>query len=1804
MTKKLLFSLASATIFLFTLKPQIIMATNHTDNIIQNTTQYLSDNATDIPGDAATYAGNTGNCPRTASDDTCTPIGTFPFHEDFDSSTDEDYAIPECWQTINTYTDLEMDIPFVIDDSYDGSNALIFFTYPGYYNIGIMPAIADETPVRTLTVTFQFKFRQLDETVEPYLLVGIMDDPTNAGTFTTVDTVRNNVAEEWTSISVSFANYAGNGQYIAFKNETGWFYIDDLNIDLTPACPVPTNVVISDITTTDAIASWNPGGTETAWEIAIVPYGSDPQTAALPTEINPYPVTELTGDAVWQIYVRADCGDDYSSWTSPVTFRTACPANMTIPYTENFDTYDESDDFPVCWSRITDETSGVRLAPADEHHASGEHALKFYGHDSYAIMPPVNTVDNPVNSLTVSLKLLKTSELAGIFEIGIMSDPDDTLTFTSVARVTASDITETETWQEFDLALDNYTGTGRHIVLHARTTGDDNMLYVDDIMIYVTPACYSPVNVTVSNITTDGADIDWTPRNNENMWDIAVVQAGINPETAISEIADSHPYRIEHLTENTTYDVYVKAYCGDEYVSLWSTAATFTTLCTPQSVSLPWKENFDSCQTGENAALPDCWRKYTNYSEALPCPVETGGTKCINFYSSPLHYTCLVSPPLNLSEYEAGSLHLTCKTLKTGPCDGRLNIGYMTDPGDMSTFVLLKSIYCSDYAVENTFYLQDVAIYESLPTPVYLAFVDPAGENYAHTCLDEIVLDMAPDCSEPSNLHVTDIHGTSAVVAWTESCYGAVSYKLEYKKTEDIDGWITIDDLAGTQILLSGLTPMTDYEVRFSANCDNGDNSDTIVTAFATGCLAGGNATVGDGDDTNPDLPLDAFWKYNYTQQIFDATEMNGAVQIKGIKFDYAGTNAMTKKTEVDIYLAHTQLGSFPSEFDWVPITLATRVYSGSLNCTQGWNTFMFDTVFEYNGIYNLVLTIDDNSGQSDNFYGNFHTHPVFGKTLARREDAGNPNPYDPPRGNLCNYRNNVVFLADCDETATCIAPCVLITDIDDKNATMEWAPGNDETTWQIEYRGPSQHNWTPAATVGTPTYTLPDLAAGSNYSVRVRSVCGPDHYSNWVTLSFTTLCPPITVLPYTENFDAAGQGEQHFIDCWARGTNDTTLYPYLDNETTADGSPYALCFYGSPTTYSYASAPRLEDAIAMDNLTVSFSIYGTCPAANLEVGIMSDPNDYSTFIPVGTATPSTLNNWETGEVNTTHYFGTGHHIAFRIPQGAAKKIYIDNVRIEYTTNCARVTDLTAVDITDSSATVTWTAGDDENSWQYLYGVNGTVNIDTDEPMPTDFTSIPLTGLMPETNYDVFVRSQCQNGEYSLWEHTLFKTDTEAVPATVCPPPTELTVTDITPNTVTLSWTENNTATKWQIIYGITGFDPELSGTMETTVENPFTIAGLTAATDYDFYVRSVCTDTENSEWSTKVTCTTQCGAITTFPYTEDFEHDGNMPPCWSQQYIVNTTNWTFKTGNYTASYNGIPYAHSGDYNAFFFSQQYGNTTVLISPVLDLTQMEHPYISFWHSQQHFPNWDEEPDELTVYCRTSPDGEWTELVHYTAEIPEWTVDSLIIPHPSGTCQIAFEGKANYANGITLDDITVYDGTDVCPMPTNLTSTTITDNSLTLTWEQECGIAEWTLGYKRADDYTWTTGIITDNPHTITGLEAGTTYEAKIRANCPDGSYSDYTSVGTFTTKTTGIGNHTPTCGLTLYPNPASTCIEVVFDDNLKVNELQVYDIYGKLLQSVKVNDNPTRIDVAGLADGLYFVRAFTENGTINNTFIKK
>ena len=80
------------------------------------------------------------------------------------------------------------------------------------------------------------------------------------------------------------------------------------------------------------------------------------------------------------------------------------------------------------------------------------------------------------------------------------------------------------------------------------------------------------------------------------------------------------------------------------------------------------------------------------------------------------------------------------------------------------------------------------------------------------------------------------------------------------------------------------------------------------------------------------------------------------------------------------------------------------------------------------------------------------------------------------------------------------------------------------------------------------------------------------------------------------------------------------------------------------------------------------------------------------------------------------------------------------------------------------------------------------------------------------------------------------------------------------------------------------------------------------------------------------------------------------------------------------------------------------------------------------------------------------------------------------------------------------------------------------------------------------------------------------------------------------------------GFSLYPNPARDYVQVqCTTNNIQQWEganVEVLDVQGKLLQTVRIFSEITTLNVSSLANGMYFVRVKAGTGVVSKTFVKK
>ena len=598
-----------------------------------------------------------------------------------------------------------------------------------------------------------------------------------------------------------------------------------------------------------------------------------------------------------------------------------------------------------------------------------------------------------------------------------------------------------------------------------------------------------------------------------------------------------------------------------------------------------------------------------------------------------------------------------------------------------------------------------------------------------------------PFCSSPLNVNVSQITGTSALVTWNPAAFGATNYTVEY--TQDSTSW-TMEVVDGTQFMISNLEPTTSYTVMVYSNCDI-STADTVEISFTTNCLVGGNLQIGEGTSTTSYFPEYCLYNYCYTQQIYLSSEMNGAAAISSIAFE-ASTIANANR-HLKIYLMHTTSASNDS---WLNATTAQLVYDGTPTLTTGWNTFNFTTPFQYNGTSNLAVIVIDATGSwsGTNYFYCHTTDP--GLSRYNYQDS---NPYDitsvPSSGSTSTSRNNVIFGIPCDETTTCVRPNVYVTETSENSITLDWAPGYTESAWNVEY-SENDTDWTSLGSVNTHPYEVTGLSANTIYYFRVYSDCGGEQ-SNESTVTGRTECGALTQLPYSEDFEDASTiystSQSNYILCWNRYASDPAHYVYIPSNSYAHSGSHFLDFHHTNTCFNIAIMPQLDATFNLSDLMVSFYACRSGNTGSLEVGVMTDPEDPTTFETVSIIDLSAAETYEYVEqhISLEDYTGSGSYVAFRVSSAQNCGFYVDDVTIEERPNCMYPSAVTVSNVGNDNITLSWTAMGTATAWNIEYATSDfTPGEGTGTVIPS-VTDNPYTieNLTPATTYYIYIQSDC-----------------------------------------------------------------------------------------------------------------------------------------------------------------------------------------------------------------------------------------------------------------------------------------------------------------------------------------------------------------------------------------------------------------------------------------------------------------------------
>lgn len=950
---------------------------------------------------------------------------------------------------------------------------------------------------------------------------------------------------------------------------------------------------------------------------------------------------------------------------------------------------------------------------------------------------------------------------------------------------------------------------------------------IDNINI-IPNTCPAPSNITLDSATSETLAFHWTRGGSETAWYVTIGD--------MTDLAFDTVYTAEYLDFNTPYTVSIRAFCDEGDTSV-ATSATFRTTCGVIS-SLPFSEDFEGFNSGSSAAFDPCWIKGNSGATYYPYVTPSTSGKCVYSRVTTTNSFCyFILPPLaddidlntlqinfdlhggSSAMYSNAYVYVVAASDETDLTNGNVDtLGYATTQG---TSWQNNYISLSGYTGTNR----------------RLAFVMVRGDTYTENYIDNIVIDYLPVCERPTNLTLTGVSHDSLTLSW-QGPVDAVSYTVLYRADDDTS-WDTLS-VYDTEATLANLLPSTSYHVQVISLCSATLRSDSVAATFRTLCqpvatlpwhedfdsLASGYADQALGCWNQP-TPRSA--THNQVS-VNDDNPYNGTL---GLRFDRSAPSGCI-----------LALPAFDSATNGLELTFMHRpegnnffqcgtLKVGYLTDLTDTSTFVPLAQWSYNDF------ADNNYRQERVSFADApaHAHMAF--------------------FHLTPSANNYYWYIDCIDVhpiPTCLQPgAITVGDVDTASIAFSFE-GEENGSYAVWLTDGSVT--VDSTIIASTAHTFASgLTPNTTYTIHVATACDGE-LSESVSATATTALVPVP-LPYSTGFESGDDLQWAFLN----GPNAWTIGQATGSNSASSlyvGTPSANAYLPNATSNSYAyKLFTVED----DEATYTFSFDWRCNgeedydflrAFMVPASIPLTPNSSngigSTTQSAGwiSLTPGQMegqSSWQHVDTVLTLTAGTYRLLFYWVndfSEGSNPAAAIDNLSIlPYIPVCAAPTSLTVSDTTHTGATLTWTPGGDEASWQLTLGTLAPVVVDT--------PYYAAQGLSPETEYTVLLRAICGEGDTSLAASASFTTLPS--PVLPCTPPT--------PAGLTTSATDSSAVLTWTAIEGYSYEVAIANGTWSdpdngiSASGNSFVFNNLTPATTYTLGVRALCTDGIGSAWAT-----------------------------------------------------------------------------------------------------------------------------------------------------------------------------------------------------------------------------------------------------------------------------------------------------------------------------------------------------------------
>ncbi len=345
----------------------------------------------------------------------------------------------------------------------------------------------------------------------------------------------------------------------------------------------------------------------------------------------------------------------------------------------------------------------------------------------------------------------------------------------------------------------------------------------------------------------------------------------------------------------------------------------------------------------------------------------------------------------------------------------------------------------------------------------------------------------------------------------------------------------------------------------------------------------------------------------------------------------------------------------------------------------------------------------------------------------------------------------------------TCPRPAPEVSLLTDSSATLRWI-----ATGALYYEITDSADAVTGVQVNSTTISFNNLSANTEYTYYLRSVCSSG-YGEWQPVTFRTHCGLIKVYPWEDDFEnTPGSGSRVAPYCWDFYSNgigssyNSNYYPYVYSTTSSRSGEKSIYMmladtgynmqYGYPMWNMMVMPPVDTTVVPLDELRLSFWYKKSSSSYNINavVGMLGDLSDSNSFVGIDTLV-MTGSNYVLYELDLLNYGHTDRVAVkfYNTTQSMNSSIaygYADDFKLIRIPDCPRVQELTAVEVGQTYATLSWSDSNEVYDWFFALDSTGHLP-DWTVPVNTNGdTFYTFYNLTPNTTYTFYVMPDCEGG--------------------------------------------------------------------------------------------------------------------------------------------------------------------------------------------------------------------------------------------------------------------------------------------------------------------------------------------------------------------------------------------------------------------------------------------------------------------------